>query len=346
MIGGLISSLVPKGKMPKIHIPKALMLLCVLAVAVLSFFPVLKIIVYFADDLGIWTTVNAVLFSFETGKAWLWTLGLSASLFAILLTNNLNESPKALLYLSLALVLSMILALAWGGHAASLNKWGGFAAHTAHFLAISVWIGVMFVIGWFRKNQENWLEFLKWYTPLAVVCLFVTIVAGLFMMEFIVPSYFQSWMISYGQALLIKHLLIVPLVTFALINGFLIKRRLQKEPAFDPSKWVRAESIVALAIFGITAYMGQQEPPHTLTPSLPVEQASPWFLTLYQGMFNPAKELGLSFNETSFILGFVALLFLILILLAYLKKIPTYFAVGMSVLFVAAGYLSLMTALQ
>ena len=75
LVGGLITSLVPKGKMPKVLVPKALMLLSVVAVAVLSFFPVLKIILYFADDLGIWTSVNAVLFSFETGKAWLWTLG-------------------------------------------------------------------------------------------------------------------------------------------------------------------------------------------------------------------------------------------------------------------------------
>ena len=37
-------------------------------------------------------------------------------------------------------------------------------------------------------------------------------------------DYANSWMLPYGQALLIKHLLIIPLLAYAFINSVLIRK--------------------------------------------------------------------------------------------------------------------------
>ena len=42
-------------------------------------------------------------------------------------------------------------------------------------------------------------------------------------------DYPDSWMIPYGQALLIKHLLIIPLLVYVLINSILMKKKLKKD---------------------------------------------------------------------------------------------------------------------
>jgi putative copper resistance protein D len=55
-------------------------------------------------------------------------------------------------------------------------------------------------------------------------------------MQMIIPEYINSWILSYGQALLIKHLLIVPVMVFALFNGFYMKSKLAKKDGYDPER--------------------------------------------------------------------------------------------------------------
>ena len=50
-------------------------------------------------------------------------------------------------------------------------------------------------------------------------------------------DYPNSWMLPYGQALLIKHLLIIPLFVYAMINGLLIKKKIKKDIHFNPKPW-------------------------------------------------------------------------------------------------------------
>ena len=120
----------------------------------------------------------------------------------------------------------LIQAFGWSSHASSYDQVKGFYNHSAHFTAVSVWAGILFVVSWFSKNHSNWLNFLKWFTPVAIVCFISTIMTGFILMTFAVEfkDYPNSWMLPYGQALLIKHLLIIPLMIYAMINSILIKR--------------------------------------------------------------------------------------------------------------------------
>ena len=53
---------------------------------------------------------------------------------------------------------------------------------------------------------------------------------------------------SYGQALLIKHLLIIPLLVFAMINSLLIKKKLIRDIHFNPKPWTERK-VLSLGLF-------------------------------------------------------------------------------------------------
>ena len=57
----------------------------------------------------------------------------------------------------------------------------------------------------------------------AIGCLVATALSGVFLMDVMVDGYIDSWMVSYGQGLLIKHLFLLPVVFYALVNGFIVK---------------------------------------------------------------------------------------------------------------------------
>src|SRR5699024_5556449 len=98
----------------------------------------------------------------------------------------------------------------------------------------------------------------------------------------VLQDYQNSLIVNYGQALLIKHILIISLVLFAFINGFLF-RKCQARDSFNPLKWTKLESGYALMIFGVTAFMGQSWPPHQIYNLIKAEGGSPLFNVLYDG---------------------------------------------------------------
>jgi putative copper resistance protein D len=159
-------------------------------------------------------------------------------------------------------------------------------------------------------------------------------------MFFITPNYVNGWIINYGQALLIKHLLFIPLLLFGFMNGYLMEKRLHQDPGFDPRKWLRAESIFALLIFVTTAFMGFQTPPHESDESSVPVPTSPLFQ-----LFHPEIQSTASLSFTGSILGFVlaavACLSLAAILMRY-KKISSWNAIFYAIVFVMTGYLSVM----
>ena len=222
---------------------------------------------------------------------------------------------------------------------------GLFTINTAHFTAVSVWVGILFVVSWFSKNHSNWLNFLKWFTPVAIVCFVSTIITGLVLMTVVVEfeDYANSWMLPYGQTLLIKHLLIIPLLVYAMINSIFIKKKLISDIHFNPRPWARIESIIILLIFSATAALGQQSPPHeTTVTSVGVSKL---FTMFYQGQFQPEMTVQLALNPTSISLIVLAVLFFALIIISFIKKTPAIVSFLMSILLVLCVYLSLILSI-
>ncbi|MFE8699904.1 copper resistance D family protein [Cytobacillus sp. FJAT-54145] len=347
LIGAFLLSLITNSHKPDIKVPKGVMMASIGGIAIFSFVPLLSLIFHLYEDLGFLTTFHSVLFTFEVGKAWIFTYIVANFLFIFVVWIDYRKNPfYAMIGLSITLLL--LLALGWASHASSLDQWKGFLTHTAHFTAVCVWVGVLIVTSWFSINHSNWSSFLRWFRPLAMICFTATVLSGLVLMSLVVEfkEYPTSWSISYGQALLIKHLLVIPLIAYAFINSFLIRKRLQLDSTYNPIIWTRAESIVVLLIFSVTAALGQQSPPHDIALTIRTEGVSSLFSSIYRGNIYPDFIVQFSLNVMSLSFFALSFVFLALIILSYVKKLSVIVSFYMCFLFVVSGYLALILSLQ
>ncbi|MBP1156478.1 MULTISPECIES: CopD family protein [unclassified Paenibacillus] len=348
LLGGLIIGLIPEDKRPHIVVPQSVLIAACAAIPILSFFPVHVAIKFFANAFEdtYWSLIDDVLININVGNAWLWSIGLTIPLMMLFLVKAFKDD-KTTPYVAIVFTLAQIVAFGWASHSSGMYRWEGFLLHTAHFLAVVVWIGLLFVTGRFAKDNRNWEAFLKWFSPLSMICVGVTILAGFMMMNLLEPNYVHSWVFSYGQALLIKHLLIIPLLIFAFFNGFLIKNKLKRNPQFNPVSWLRAESMIAFLIFSITAIMGQQTPSHDIAEALEFGlQPSQLFSLFFRGEVSPDTLLQLSLSPLSVTFATVSVLSLILMLYFFYKKERYVPVLMMSLLFVITTYLSLMLGIK
>jgi putative copper export protein len=345
LLGSFIMNLIPKTARPEISIPKSVLLAATLGIAIFSFLPVLKIVLYLYEDLGLAYTLKSVLTNFDVGKTWISTGLISLILFIYLIPIKLEQKPLISLT-GLIFTLILIANLGWSSHAASLSKFAGFLTHTAHFLAITIWVGILMVVSWFSRNHDNWLNFLKWFSPLAVLCLLTTAITGISLMTFHMEltQYVNVTAISYGQTLLIKHLAIIPLLAFAFVNSFLIRKRLKNDPSYNPLPWAKLESIIVLVVFSITGALGQASPPHELSRMVLAEGTSKLFSFFHPGVIS--FPLHFSPGIVSVSLFIVAFFFLALIIITFIKKAPKALSLLMSLLFILTGYMAFMLSVS
>ena len=162
-----------------INVPKGALMFAAGGIAIFSFLPVLQLIFHLSPDIGLTQTWQSVLLTFEVGKAWIFTYILSTMIFIFIIWfDYLKRALYA--YLGIAFTFILILALGWASHASSYDRVWGFISHTAHLTVVSVWIGILIVVSWFSKDHSNWLNFFKWFTPVAIICFVITIITGLF----------------------------------------------------------------------------------------------------------------------------------------------------------------------
>jgi len=344
-IGHFILSIVKSSAQPKIEVHLNILRISIIGIVIFSFVPILQNVLFLSSRIGFIEALKTAIFTFEIGKAWILIFFISIVFLKFIHTFD-QQRNKLYGIFGLSISISLILILGWFSHASSIDRVWGFIGDTLHLLAVSVWVGTLIVVSWFSKNHENWFRFLKWYTPIAIVCLLVTIFTGVLLMNFMVDfeEYTNSWLIPYGQALLWKHLLIIPLLVYAFINGIFIHWRLKKIFDFNPIPWARIESIIILLIFSATAALGEQSPPK-VTP-LKSENLSSLFQTFYHGQVAPDMIVNLSLNWTSVSLLILSILFLALIIFSYIRKVPALFSFLMSLCLVFCVYLSLMFSIQ
>ncbi|WP_336864897.1 copper resistance D family protein [Peribacillus frigoritolerans] len=347
LIGSFVLRLVPSAYRPDINVPKGVLMIATAGIAIFSFIPVLQLILVLHQDVGLGQTFQSVLFTFEVGKAWIFTYTLTNLLFVFIVWFDYR---KKLLYSYIGIVFTFLLifALGWSSHASSIEQWKGFLAHTIHFLAVTLWVGILFIVSWFSKNHSNWLNFLKWFTPVAIICFLITAISGLFLMSIVIDfnDYANAWILPYGQALLIKHLLIIPLLAYAFINSILMRKRLRKNESFNPIPWTKSESVIVFLIFSVTAVLGQQSPPHDVETTVASSGVSRLFDLFYQGIITRDLEIVLNIGIDSGMLLIAGLFFLGLTVMSYIKKAPILLSFTMSILCVVTGYLTLIVSIQ
>ncbi|CAK8583395.1 copper resistance D family protein (plasmid) [Priestia megaterium] len=332
LVGHVALQFVSDSKKPKVSVPKQLLLLSTLGIIVCSLIPVLKVIFYFSNNMGFRLTTLSVLTNFQIGKAWVFTC-----IIGILLWLTLYF--KGSKYLQSFWLLLMIGAVGYASHVSSLSFWTGFLSHSIHFLMVSLWSGIILHVGWFSKGEKNWSTFLQWFTPLAIGCLTLVIGSGLILMFKIIEpkEYFMVWAIPYGQMLLLKHISLIPVLAFALINGILTKK-ISSSPSFNPKSWVQVESIVLLFVFAFTGVLGTLSPPDNINFMV----IPKWIeRILGQDIGVPLHpEINLSFE--GIILFAISLIFIAMIIMSFFKKSSPFSSLLFTICFIVSLYLALM----
>lgn len=320
LMGGLILPLVSTQYRPAILIPFKLYSFSAIAIPILAFFPVLNIILYITPRLGFFESVQIVLTTYTIGNAWDITLIVSILLLFVL--RLLKREKTTLLYvLGIFLTAASMISVAWASHAFALSPITGIISDSLHLMAVSVWVGILLIVGWFTTNTENWIPFLKWFSLVAISCLSLTAISGLFLMDILVDNYVNSWIISYGTGLLLKHLFILPLIFYAVFNSVFVKYKMAKDPSYPARKGVRVESFILLSMFIMTAIFSQQSPPHGYT--LTEEMISPIFRLFNDSPINELSRVGFVVKLPSVFFFFMAVLFTFLsTVLAFFKKTP------------------------
>ncbi|MGG4146955.1 CopD family protein [Paenibacillus algorifonticola] len=345
LMGAFTLRLVPEGKRPQVIVPDRLLLACALAIPVLSFVPLDQTARTFAADfeLSYGQMMKSLLLDAVAGKALIWTLLSSLGLSILLGMKSFRQDrhmPKVGLFITLLLAVW----LGYASHASSLYGLKGIVIHSAHFIAVTIWLGIVITTSWFSKDENHWEAFLSWFSTLAFGCFFVTISAGITLMTFTTPEYVNAWMLPYGQMLLIKHLLLLPLLLLAYSNSFGYKNKLKHNAAFRPLLWFKAESIVALLIFIATSVLGQQAPPHEVKETLQITAPSSLFTTIYKGSFSPDITLHFSLGLDSLLLLASAVVMIVGFFRMYRsEQLMPAFAMGL--LAAAFGYGALMFAI-
>ncbi|MBN3554431.1 CopD family protein [Fictibacillus nanhaiensis] len=345
LMGAFILYSVPRESRPSIFISKKFILLLIAFTPLFGIGELIRLTMHLGEDFGYWMTFQNIVFSFEVGKGWLFLTGISVLLFFMVLFNDIKED-RFFAGLAVFLTTGMGISVGYASHAASLESLG-FLAHSLHFIAVITWSGVLLVSGYFSKGEGPSLSFYKWFTPLAVGCLVTVIGAGLWLMNYIVPQYVNSYLLDYGQALLIKHILLLIIVLYSLINGIWLKKRLKEgTTGLALNKWIKAEGIFLFLAFVTTAVMTQQTPPHDVADTLKMEEPSRLF-TLFSGIVpgdNPMLSFDFSVMSLVWLAGAVVLVLSVVATVKQNKSIVL--AIVASILAASATYLAIISSVS
>ncbi|MBR3118648.1 CopD family protein [Oceanobacillus sp. FSL W7-1304] len=342
LAGGFLLLLIPSTYRPDIKIAPYYFFISAIMVPIFAFIPVLDTTLFIAPRLGFGEALKVVLLTYTVGNAWNFTL-IGSILLVLVIVLMRSMGNRISTSIALALTFGLMLTIAWSSHAGAMEPFKGITGHFVHLAVISIWVGVVLVVGWFATNHDNWLTFLSWFSKVAIGCLVATGLSGILLMDVMVDGYTDSWMVSYGQGLLIKHLFLIPLVFYALLNGLVVKYFLSKDAAFNPIPWIRLEGIVLFVIFAMTAFFTQQSPPHG--NYLTDDAISPLFQLFHGGIIDSSSTVGLTINLDIVYFFFLALLLVGLILLSIYKKASIVVTFLISCLFVVNVYIMVMISI-
>ncbi len=175
LTGTFVLYSVPAQKRPEIVVPKKWLLSSAVAIPILSFVAVIEVIINLGARIGYLDATLLVLSSTTVGLAWVMTLAFSIMLIILVARGMFAR-------FGLLIMVILMMTLAWGSHATSMNFTTGIISDFLHTIAMSVWVGTLFVVSFFAKNTANWLAFLKWFSIVAAASLFTIIISGLILM--------------------------------------------------------------------------------------------------------------------------------------------------------------------
>lgn len=338
IMGYFVIYTIPERFRPTIVVADKWIVGSLVAIPILSFMPVLYVVLLLSERFGFFSSLSTVLTSYKIGFSWdiVFLISLELLLFFFIM----RKRPTKLLYALGALqVVLLIAAVAWASHAVTMAPMLGFISDFLHVLAVSLWVGLVLIVSFFSTNYTNWDAFLKWFSPLAISAFGVTAISGLLLTDTLVPHYMTGTSTSYGQGLLLKHLLLIPLVFYIFINGLLMKIKMKK-PTFDPRPWARLEAVLLLAIFVMTAVFSQFQPP---TLFLTEETVSKLFLAVYDGTVESGMFAFMQLDWWGLLFIVLGVIFIALIVVCFFLNAPIWLPMLLGFAVTVCFYLFMMS---
>ena len=330
LAGAITLRFVPETRRPGAHLGRRAEALLAAAMPILGAAPVVQLTFLLAPEGYRLRGFMDIATGFRSGHSFL-ALTAAALLLAVALRFGANRVIQALL------LLTAFGAIAYGSHSATIDETGGLIAHGVHLTALSVWAGILLHAAARPDALPDWRGFLKWFTPTAAGLMAIMIGTGIFLMLLVMKAgdYASSWILPYGQMLLLKHLSIIPLLAAAMINGFIAKKEL------PPAGWLRTESLMLLLVLFFTAFMSKLSPPHDIDTTFRSEGTAPLAEWLSGPPAMPIDaRLDLSLEGILFLM--ISLLMLALFFIGSRRDLPKWLLAFSGIGFIAAAYLGLM----
>lgn len=341
LIGFFSVQLIPRSYRPDVSLSIRWVRMLIVLMLLSFSLSVLRIVLYLYEEIGFWITLQSVLLTFEAGNAWI--LMALWSVLLLIVINRSSLSPGRI-KLGVFLVMAMVVTFAWSGHASSIKGAEGMLVHSIHALAVFIWTGGLLILGFWSPSDRNWGIFLEWFKPLVTLCFLLIVGSGIYLMSVVVQveEYSDSWILPYGQALLWKHVLILPVLIIGIMNGKWSYA--SPERSFEVRRMrMRMEGILILLLFTATAWLGQQEPPHSIKDTLQSSGAGPLSGFLFPSLRFTYSDIRFEPTMISLFLMAISLLFvglLVYVIRSTQDSIKTlYLGLGVSIsLFFAALY--------
>lgn len=330
LAGHIVLQFVPDHRKPAVTIKKSVILLAIASIPVLSAAPAIQLAGLLMKNSPPGSAIWMAITEFQAGQSFIFSLLLAFFWFGAMAFNSSKEIQAFWFLLA-------VVNIGFGSHAASLEFLPGMLSHTVHFLALSLWAGVLLVVTFFAADLGNWRSFLKWFTPFAFGMVMVLLLSGIAVwLLFSNPAdYAASWVLPYGQMLLLKHLSILPLLAAAVLNGFGNKAKAPSRPL------LKLEVFLLGLVFLATATMSKLAPPHNVVNTLLTEGTAP-FLELVSGKLLLPIVPQLSMSVDGILLVLLGFMSLGLMIMGFFKKLPLWILCLSGLVFVAASYIGLM----
>lgn len=338
LMGTFIMRLIPTSLKPDISISTRLIYVSLWTIPIVTFAPILQLLVILTKQFGLFPSLLKIITNYQVGHSWLASTLLTLIL-AALLTVSQKRASHLVTIIYLFLLTAIIAAIAFASHAHAMGSTVGFFLDFIHLLAFSIWVGILLQVSFFATSYENWEEFLKWFSPTAIVALTAVVLSGVFLTETIVPDYITGWSSPYGHWLFMKHVLLVPLIFIIFANGVLIKLQLSK-PNFNPTIWTKMEAVLLLFILLVTAIYSEQQPPMPFVQTDQLSMLIQWMhaLPLEDGMTGHFQM-----NGTAVIFFILTAVFIGLFIVSFIKRAPLLIPILLCLAIALCFYMGIMS---
>jgi len=320
-----------------IRTPRSDVLAAAASAALVTSGPVINLVSLHGAQDGYGQALGQVLFQFTAGRVWIGIFILAITVWVLLYFDKLPV-------LTLLLFLGMLFLHVYGGHT-ERDLMGAFA-YFIHVSAAVLWVGVLIHVCFYAPKYFSWESFLKWFTPFAILLVITVTASGIVVMLFAmdIRDYGNALMLTYGQMLFVKHIVFIPVLVFAVINGFLAKKA-QRDPGFRPINWIRAQAILLAIVFICTAILNTSAPPDNIKSALSNEGSALIFGSIFPKV--TAESVATWHLSGLGVVCFIGFgLFLASIVYFFKKRAAASFALAAA--FAASGllYTAIMTSLQ